>query len=203
MFTRVPLAGAIVAAAIAFASVAQAATFNIIGGSDYTLPTSGGVYDPYPATPGLGAGATVRHNAVLELTGPGRVTFTLMGYEAGDTNEFRVSDALVFTNKGGAQAPFTLDLGAGNLPLAFRHVPSGASAVNGEPTKGFHPSIALFRLSDTSVYALFNDGYTGDKDYDDMIVRVDVSQVPLPAAAWLLIAGLGGLGLASRRRNPA
>lgn len=30
-----------------------------------------------------------------------------------------------------------------------------------------------------------------------------VSQIPLPAAAWLIIAGIGGLGLVSRRRKSA
>ncbi len=31
----------------------------------------------------------------------------------------------------------------------------------------------------------------------------EVSEVPLPAAAWLMIAGLGGLGAASRKRKAA
>ena len=196
------LAGAALAAVMAFASVAQAATFTITGGTDYVLPSGSGSpsYDPNPGTPGLGIGDTVRRNGTLGLSGPAKVVFTLMGYEAGDTNEFRVNGSLGFTNKTDAPgSSFALDLGAGTLPFSFTHVNHGVTVTNGQ-SAGYQPSLALFALSETSVYALFNDGYTGDKDYDDMVVRMDIAQVPLPAAAWLLLAGLGGLGAVSRRR---
>ena len=36
-----------------------------------------------------------------------------------------------------------------------------------------------------------------------MWVKMDVAPVPLPAAAWLLLGGIGGLGAASRKRRTA
>ena len=43
--------------------------------------------------------------------------------------------------------------------------------------------------------------FLGDRDYNDLVVRVSgVSTVPVPAAAWLFASGLLGLAAASRRR---
>jgi hypothetical protein len=42
-----------------------------------------------------------------------------------------------------------------------------------------------------------------DKDYDDMVVRLEIAPVPLPAAAFLLmgaLGSLGGLGTYGRRK---
>lgn len=47
---------------------------------------------------------------------------------------------------------------------------------------------------------MFNDG-GGDRDYDDMVVRMEVSPVPVPAALPLLASALGGLGFFARRRQ--
>jgi len=52
----------------------------------------------------------------------------------------------------------------------------------------------------------YNDNalYTGDSDFDDMLVRADfrVAAVPVPAAVWLFGSGLLGLiGMARRRKQ--
>lgn len=193
------IAATALAASLMAATTAGAVTFTLTGGSDYVLPNN---YNPAPGTPGLAPGATVKTNATLGLTGPGRVTVTYGGTEAGYTNAFVLDGMQLFDNKNGPQASVTDDFGAGALPFAFTTKKPAGTFANGG-TQGSYGSIALFALSDTSYYALFNDSSTSDMDYDDMWVKMEVAPVPLPAAAWLLLGGIGALGAASRRKRAA
>lgn len=194
MNLKLAFAGALVAAA-AMAPLAQAASFNLVGSNFSALPSD---FNPSPAVPGLGAGSNVLLNGTLGLTGPGRVTFTYLGTEAGYENQFLAGGSTIFNNKS-ASNPITDQLfGPGTMDFAFRTANPLQVVQNGSST-GDYGSIALFKLSDKSVYALFNDSATVDKDYDDMAVRMDVAPVPLPAAAWMLLMGLGGLGVVKRR----
>lgn len=188
------LASAVLAAALTGAPAAQAVTFTFAGGTDFVLPDD---YYPLTLTPGLTPGTTVLANGTLGLSGPGRVTFSYIGSDAGDSNRFLLGGTEIFNNRMESNPPVTTVLGAGPLDFAFAFEPSQQVA-NGA-SSGFLNSIALFRVSDTSAYALFNDGWPYDQDYDDLVVRLDVAPVPLPAAAWLLMAGLGGLALVKRR----
>jgi hypothetical protein len=47
----------------------------------------------------------------------------------------------------------------------------------------------------------FNDSYTGDNDYDDLVIQADFAEVPEPMPAMLLGLGLVGVGLSRLRKR--
>lgn len=190
------VAAVVAGATLSLASTALAATFTIEGGAPFTLGLD---HNPAPAAVVPGLGASVIRNGTLSLSDPGVVTFSYAGFEAGYTNEFWAAGAKYF-DKASANAPFALTFAAGALPFEFRTAGQAGAVANGGST-GFYKSIALYQSTPTTVYALLNDASTSDKDYDDLVVRMDVAPVPLPAAAWLLLGGMAGLGAVARRRR--
>lgn len=196
---KLRLIAAALFATLAVAPAAGAATFAVTGGERFALPSN---YDPNPGVTGIGAGTEVLRNAALSLLGKGVVTFSYLGTEAGYANQLWLGGTRIFDNKSGANPSVAFTLGAGALDFAFRTVSPAALAANGA-TSGFYDSIALLQSAPGTVYAFFNDGAKVDQDYDDLVVRMDVAPVPLPAAAWLLIAGVGGLAAVARRRSAA
>lgn len=188
--------GVIAGATLNLASTVSAATFTIAGGELFTLGLD---HDPALTVADLGPSATVLRNGTLSLSDPGVVTFSYAGFEASYANELWVAGAKYF-EKANVNAPFSLTFAAGALPFEFRTAGQAGAATNGDST-GYYRSIALYQSTPTTVYALLNDAATGDKDYDDLVVRMDVAPVPLPAAAWLLLGGMAGLGAVARRRR--
>lgn len=143
----------------------------------------------------------------LSLSGPALVTFTYLGEEAGFSNSFAIVSGgeTLFANNGvtpfGASVTRVFDGGF----LDFSYVTGGAGggsvANNGGVVGASGLNIAYSALFNggTSVLTFFGD-FTGDSDNDDLAVRIDVAPIPLPAAAWMLLGGLGGLALVRRKR---
>lgn len=105
---------------------------------------------------------------------------------------------------------YNVAAGAGLLSFSFSGpLGSATNAPAGNPdNSGNSPNFFVSYgqgVTDT-VYLFFDDGGAGDDDnHDDFVVRLTTSSnppaptpTPLPAAGFLLIGALGGLGLAKR-----
>ncbi len=98
-------------------------------------------------------------------------------------------------------------VGAGTVDFSFSD-DQGGSVTNGDAEK---PAIGFAILNGNLTpvsgpdfgpfdYVLgFNDSSTGDADYDDFVVGVKISAVPLPASLPLMAAAVGLFTIARRR----
>ncbi len=136
----------------------------------------------------------------LSVSGPATATYMYLGSEAGFYNSLKSTDggALLFQNHdpaynvGYASGPFSL--GAGLLPFMF--VSNGGPSVANDGLASWEMNIGYFLLSKTSALVYLDDWGAGpDSDFDDLVFRVDVAPVPLPATLPLLFGGLGMLGV--------
>lgn len=249
MFSRnvkfIGLSAVTMFAALVAAGTAHAASLSLLcggstncSGQDMTLPAN---FNPagWSSPEGIhgGSGNTGTHvtlftNSTSNSTSglfvnPGSVdvTFTYLGFEAGDTDiadaSFTLGQNLLFTNQTSPIATpsdqhsvtVTYTLGAGQflLPFLFSDSSVGVTAYNGGPMQtgsgNYVTSVAYYLANTTTVYAFFDDGGAGpDSDYDDMVVKIEVSPssnvaTPLPAALPLFASGLGAIGLAGWRRK--
>jgi hypothetical protein len=225
---RLVTASALVIALMA--SSANAATLlSIAGGANIALP---GTYNPTPGTaPAAVPGTIVTDTQNLAIGGAAatgglvlgaksKITFTFLGREAGFRNIVFQGSNLFGNNAAAGTSVTTFGvvptvLGS-FLPFKFISDFLGMpkDIVNGANTATFG-SIAFKLLAGatatkSSVIAFLNDSFTGDADYDDMVVRIDAvnvgngtSEVPVPGAIVLLLSGLAGLGFMGRSRSKA
>ena len=145
----------------------------------------------------------MQNGGTLNLSGPANVTYTFVGREASYENLFRsfVVGNLVDgqqlkagTNPLGSSFTFNT-VQSGALSYFFKAQGTGTAFNNGDVRTGL-----ILSQDRKSGLILFNDT-AGDKDFDDMVIRVSVSPVPEPETYGLLLAGLGLMGVVVRRRR--
>jgi hypothetical protein len=215
-----------VAGAVAFADLpAHGATFNLIGGTAGTIPDA---TETNEVLGGLGLGPSLAgyFGAQVGATGVSRILVEFLGYEAGYSNSFTFAGGSFSTethdptpgnNKEIFATPPSYTTGSLSGLLAFLFSTSGggapSSVANGanpaDPGEGptavnFFASIVGAPTATTgrSVLLFFDDnGANNDDDHDDMVVRLSVAAVPVPASLPLLLGALAGLRLLSRRRR--
>ncbi len=214
------------ASIIALSTAVSASTFTIGGGAIGAIP--GGATNEV-LTNVFGIGSVVGFfGATVSLDSASDVYVDFIGYEAAFDNSFTMNAPVAQTVTYSTGVPNTAYAGPGGTPplasYTFTSVGSGAldfsfaSAQAGSVANGSNPLnlaggpvnfFAAFGGSTDTVYLFFDDTGDGDDDnHDDFVVRLSTNKnpgtpnhVPLPAAGFLLIGALGGLGLAKRRKK--
>jgi hypothetical protein len=164
----------------------------------------------------LGFGKTLggTYGAQVMLTGKADVTFTLLGFEAGNRNTL-VSGQNALVGGGGRKfsvgglSTFVLKaVSPGLLDFEFRTwggnltVRNGANPDNTGPRRNAGVNFFASLAKSDALYLFFDDdGANNDDDHDDLVVRVDVAPVPVPAAGWLIFAAISGLFAVRQRRR--
>ncbi len=207
MMTKLLTAGALAAAMTAGAAQAATLSLDATGGSVIALPSS---YNPSPSVAGASIGDLVTNFSGLTFTGglkvdgPATITFTYLGKEASFMNsvmELVLGTGVLSDAVAGASISFVqLTAGIVNFKFATSGL-LGQSITNGVGSTNVFLDMAFKQIDADSYFAFFGDGGgNNDNDLDDMVVRIDVAAVPVPAAGFLLIGALGGLAALRRRK---
>ena len=216
---KVPVLGA-TAAVVSLLSIGSASAATLSLSSGGTAGTLSVKFDPSNIAAinadGIDVGTSITiFNGTANIGGllvPPQnvaVTFEFMGKEAAFTDTL-LAGGSVISNNSAPGTSFSLGSSSAVLAFLFKNETSNLDAVNGgaiEPGL----QIAFSKISDSVVYALFDDGGAGpDADFDDIVVRITVSDLsrggesisnPIPAALPLFATGLGVIGLLARRRK--
>jgi hypothetical protein len=206
-FLALALAPFAMAAFATTASPVVTPVFKVTGGTATDMQSFENIVTTGYSSEKSGSASQYDVGATLTLMGKSDVTFTFVGKEASYIDSFYVANKFEFNNQTAI-----VNVTSYTTSITYKHINSGTvlnfgfKSQNGENIyKNGSNNIALMtNANDTSVLALFNDGYKHDKDFDDMGVKISlgsVSPVPEPESYALLLAGLGLIGTIVRRRK--
>ncbi len=145
----------------------------------------------------------------LSVSGPANVTFTYLGFEAGNKNYAAQTSGSLFTNGVSSVLATVNTVSLGGLIDFLFGTTSPVGAVGKIANNGVAlPNSSKYAIGYSaifnggkSIYVFFDDIASGDRDFDDIGMRIDVAAVPVPAAGFLLIGALGGLAALRRRKQ--
>ncbi|WP_272491272.1 VPLPA-CTERM sorting domain-containing protein [Roseovarius autotrophicus] len=209
------------ALAIATSSVASAATVNLtsaeIGMAVDSI--SGQAFTSQLESVGASTLFTGDPETPLQLiaSGPLRLTFSLVAAESGFNNALLFDGTTVIQENVSNESvdfatgilngqTFSTVVGAGDFAsrLSFSIGDANSTMFSSDTGNfGVFADTATLGALTRFYLALDDGGANDDGDFDDIIVRVDVSAVPLPAGGLLLLTALGGVAALRRRRKAA
>lgn len=208
---------AIALSAALFGGAATAATVSLTGGTPVIAIAPGSPVGQDFVPHLLATGATHLYSGPLSLTATEavRVTFSVVGAESGYSNALMYDGTRVVRETvGNTAVDFTTGILNGET---YSTVFAGGDLaslltfdINNDGVSDFGSSDDEFGVfanaADIGNLSLFflgldDSGANHDDDHDDIIVRVEVSAVPLPAGGLLLVGGIAGLAALRRFRK--
>ncbi|MDX8349222.1 VPLPA-CTERM sorting domain-containing protein [Cognatiyoonia sp. IB215446] len=209
------LAGAI-ALLILSAVNAAAATLNFVGAGQTHDVTRNDIQPAFNTEIDIITGdqKTYSNGLFLDASGGAAdVTYTFLGAEAGNRNFSAIFGGGTFFNRGGAASTpgdqiTVRQETSGLLDFAFgTYSPLRAIGVFFNDGLAYPGSsnfaMGFIQIDVNSFYVLFDDIARGDRDFDDMAIRIDVAAVPIPAGGLLLLSALAGALVLRRKSNIA
>ncbi|MFC1560699.1 VPLPA-CTERM sorting domain-containing protein [Pseudomonadota bacterium] len=184
---------------------ANASILTLDGGSQTKIGDLPSLFNPsnHPGDINAGTDISIFNKAGegIRLSGAANLMYTYIGKEAGSQNLFQPNPIVGFFHTNWTPAGSIINTSAssgGFLDFSFLGLGTCCGLkpgvfTNGEGNFGDNGrlGLAVALINPSTAYLMFGDGF-GDSDFDDMVVKVEVSAVPLPAAFWLFGTALIG-----------